>query len=183
MDITQDSRTPSTRIFSQVSWQMNFFCILIIIAGTLCVYFAIETKLYLLLIYAFMFVFGFLFFRSYSISFDSNTIQVKSLLLKKIRFYEEITSITIFASSGRFLILGVPGFAITLGNEKFSRIVNILFVGRKYPHELTKLFINAAIAKNSSITISNSIVKAYGEPPYLVDENKLAKILNIQDFM
>lgn len=181
MDIKQNSYTASKPIFSQTSWQMNFFLILMIIVGIFYIYIAFEIKTYIALIYPVILGLIIPSLKFYSISFDNNIIQVKMLFYNKSKFYEEITSISITSSYGKFLIPGVPGFAITLGNEKFSKIINILFVGRKCPHELTKLFINAAIAKNPSIRISKDIINAYGQPPYLIDEDKLIKILNSQN--
>ena len=50
MDTKQNSYTASKPIFSQTSWQMNFFLILMIIVGIFYIYIAFEIKTYIALI-------------------------------------------------------------------------------------------------------------------------------------
>lgn len=123
-----------------------------------------------------MFVFIYFYLLSFRISFNSDYIRVDSLLVQEKRSYEEITSIDIMPLYGRFFIPGVPGFVIALGHQRYSRILNVRLAGCAYPHDLTKLFINAALEKNPAITVSKSLIRSYGAPPYTINPNVLATL-------
>ena len=103
-------------------------------------------------------------------------IQFKSFFLSKKRFYTQIQSIGILPGYGRFLIPGVSGFVISTYSEDSLLAQNFRFVGCQYPHELTKLFVNAALEKNPSIEISKSLLRSYGQPPYVISPQIMQKI-------
>lgn len=174
--INADRSSIEPSIISQSSWQMRIFTFIIILCACFGIYIAINFKIYYVAIQSLLFVFIYFYISSFRISFNSDFIRVDSLLIQEKRVYEEITSIEIMPLYGRFFIPGVPGFVIAVGHQRYSRILNVRFAGCAYPHDLTKLFINAALEKNPAITVSKSLIHSYGAPPYTVNPDVLAKL-------
>jgi hypothetical protein len=170
---------------STMSWQMKVFLLLgtVFMIYSFFLSFSLNPEVYeknsmgvwiLRYLFPISFIFGIAAFPKILLS--TQKIYIKRMIFSKIIPLDDITDIDIMSIYGRWYIPGVPGFIVTATNKSFWKTEQILFFGQEYAHVLTKLFINTAVAKNPSVNVSGSLRGSYGEPPYVIAPNILAKL-------
>jgi energy-coupling factor transporter transmembrane protein EcfT len=160
----------SSETTSKMGWQMKIYMLILIFSVFFFAYISLEFKTFWAIPFIVLYFILIPFFALYSVSFDDKQIKMKRFAGYAVRSYDEITSVSITAAYGKFVIPGVPGFMITLGNKSWFKILNVSFVGQKHAHYLTRMFLNAVIAKNPSVEICDSIIRSYGKPPYVINQ-------------